>query len=109
MGEPVPIIELAKQMITLSGLTIKDENNPNGAIEIKLTGLRPGEKLYEEMLIDAKAEKTIHPLIFRAKEYSIPYIELIKKLEVLKENVENYSISKSLDLLKELVPEWSRK
>ncbi|EJS89362.1 Rfb, partial [Pasteurella multocida subsp. multocida str. Anand1_cattle] len=51
MGEPVKILELAKKLILLSGLSIKNENNPNGDIEIKFTGLRPGEKLYEELLI----------------------------------------------------------
>ena len=67
MGDPVKIYDLAKQMVNLSGLSIKNENNLEGDIEIISTGLRPGEKLYEELLIDAKAEKTNHPLIFRAK------------------------------------------
>ena len=65
MGEPVLISALAKQMVQLSGLTIRDSANPNGDIEIVCIGLRPGEKLYE-ILIDAESEPTSHPLIFRA-------------------------------------------
>lgn len=69
MGEPVKIMDLAKRMITLSGLKVKDQNNPNGDIEIVIAGLRPGEKLYEELIIDGdNIEKTQHPLIMKAKE-----------------------------------------
>lgn len=70
MGEPVKIMDLAKRMITLSGLKVKDQNNPNGDIEIVIAGLRPGEKLYEELIIDGdNIEKTQHPLIMKAKEH----------------------------------------
>ena len=70
MGEPVKIMDLAKRMITLSGLKIKDQHNPNGDIEIVIAGLRPGEKLYEELIIDGdNIEKTQHPLIMKAKEH----------------------------------------
>ena len=68
MGEPVKIIDLAKQMIHLSGLEIKDDKNSNGDIEIEFTGLRPGEKLYEELLIGDNISGTEHPLILRAEE-----------------------------------------
>ena len=68
MGEPVKISSLAKQLIQLSGLKIKNKENPNGDIEIKYVGLRPGEKLYEELLVDGKSEPTQHPLIFKVKE-----------------------------------------
>jgi len=68
MGEPVKIIDLAKRMVHLSGYSIKDENNPDGNIELKFTGLRAGEKLYEELLIDSEADKTSHPKIFKAHE-----------------------------------------
>ena len=68
MGKPVKIKDLAEQMISLSGLTIKNKDTPNGAIEINSTGLRKGEKLYEELLIDDKSEKTSHTLIFKANE-----------------------------------------
>ena len=67
MGEPMLIKKLAEQMIILSGKSIKNSDNPNGDIEIKLIGLRPGEKLYEELLIDAESLPTSHPLIFQSK------------------------------------------
>ena len=66
MGEPVKIYDLAKTMILLSGLTVKDEKNPKGDIEIIFTGLRLGEKLYEELLIGSESTLTEHPLIFKA-------------------------------------------
>ena len=72
MGEPIRIKDLAEQMVRLSGMSLRDGKNPNGDIEIVCTGLRPGEKLYEELLIDAESESTLHPLIFRAgKEPSL--------------------------------------
>lgn len=72
MGEPVRILELARQMVRLSGLRVRDTHNPDGDIEIRCTGLRPGEKLYEELLIEASSEPTAHPLIYRAREASLP-------------------------------------
>ena len=71
MGEPVLIKELAEQMIRLSGLKVKTKDEKDGDIEIVNIGLRPGEKLYEELLIDGK-RKTKHPLIFKANELKIP-------------------------------------
>ena len=68
MGESVKILDLAKKMINLSGLKLKENNCKEGDIEIKITGLRPGEKLYEELLIGNNTELTKHPKIFRAKE-----------------------------------------
>ena len=70
MGEPVKIDTLARQMIELSGLTVKDEKNPNGQVEITYVGLRAGEKLYEELLVDGSAVPTSHPRIFKANETS---------------------------------------
>ena len=106
MGEPVKIYDLAKQMVNLSGLSIKNKNNLEGDIEIISTGLRPGEKLYEELLIDAKAEKTNHPLIFRAKENFIIMDEIIPKLKNLKKNIDKRNKDKTLKILSELVKEW---
>ncbi len=71
MGEPVKILDLAKRMIHLSGLSIKDEHNPDGDIEIIFTGLRPGEKMYEELLIGDNVVETPHPRIMRANEESL--------------------------------------
>ena len=68
MGDSVKIIDLAKKMINLSGLKLKEGNNSEGDISIEITGLRPGEKLYEELLIGNNANLTMHPKIFRAKE-----------------------------------------
>ena len=76
MGESVKIIDLARQMIRLSGFEVKDANNPNGQIEIKITGLRPGEKLYEELLIGDAVEKTTHPRIMTANEVMLSWPEL---------------------------------
>ena len=77
MGEPVKIMDLAKRMITLSGLKVKDTHTPNGDIEIVIAGLRPGEKLYEELIIDGdNIEKTQHPLIMKAKEHFYSFDEI---------------------------------
>ena len=109
MGEPVKILTLAKQMIKLSGLSIKNANNPNGDIEIIETGLRPGEKLFEELLIDAEAIKTDHPLIFRANESHIEYDTLIKKINLLEKNIIDNNLKEVLKILSILVPEWNAK
>jgi len=68
MGAPVKIIELARRMVQLSGLEVRDEPNPEGDIEIRFSGLRPGEKLYEELLIGDNVSGTEHPLIMRARK-----------------------------------------
>ena len=70
MGDPVRIKDLAEQMVRLSGLSLLNKHHPNGEIEIVCTGLRPGEKLYEELLIDAESQPTSHSLIYRAQERS---------------------------------------
>ncbi len=68
MGQPVRIIELARRMVELSGHAVRDEANPEGDIEIRITGLRPGEKLYEELLIGDDPSPTAHPRIMKARE-----------------------------------------
>ena len=109
MGKPIKISRLAENMITLSGLTIKNKKNPNGDIEIICTGLRPGEKLYEELLVEPNSEKTSHPLIFKSRElYSYP-IELFENLETLENYINNQDETNALKLLKKLVPEWSNR
>lgn len=85
MGESVKIIDLARQMIRLSGLEVKDKDNPEGDIEIKITGLRPGEKLYEELLIGDAVEKTTHPRIMTANEIMLPWDNLSAILEKMDE------------------------
>jgi FlaA1/EpsC-like NDP-sugar epimerase len=84
MGKPVKIMDLARRMVELSGLTVKDEQNPDGEMEIVVTGLRPGEKLYEELLIGDNAKPTVHPRIMRAEEQFIPWPEFEAKLHPLK-------------------------
>jgi FlaA1/EpsC-like NDP-sugar epimerase len=73
MGQPVKIIDLARRMVKLSGLDVRDNKNPDGDIEIKITGLRPGEKLFEELLIGDEVAGTVHPRIMTAKEVMLPW------------------------------------
>ena len=105
MGKPIKIYDLACQMIKLSGLKIKDKNNPEGDIEILELGIRSGEKLFEELLIDAKAKNTYHPLIYRAIEKSMPYEELILLIKEMKLAIEENNNSKVINLLIRAVPE----
>jgi FlaA1/EpsC-like NDP-sugar epimerase len=83
MGQPVKIMDLARRMVELSGLTVKDEEHPEGDIEIAVTGLRPGEKLYEELLIGDNPKPTVHPRIMKAHEEFIPWAEFETKLNAL--------------------------
>ena len=84
MGQSVKIIDLARRMIQLSGLTVKDEENLDGDIAIEIMGLRPGEKLFEEVLISDNPENTTHPRILKAFEDFIPWLQLESKLNALK-------------------------
>ena len=106
MGKPVKIQYLAEQMIRLNGLKLKSEKNPDGDIEIIVTGLRPGEKLYEELLIDGKSEETIHPRIFRSRESSFNKEKLWDKLDEIKFLDSQMNEDKILKIISELVPEW---
>ena len=84
MGQPVKIIDLACRMVELSGLTVRDERNPSGDIELVVTGLRPGEKLYEELLIGDNPKPTQHPRIMKAHEQYLSWPQLEGKLNALK-------------------------
>ncbi len=108
MGDPIKIYDLACEMIKLSGKTLKEKTNPDGDIEIITTGLRPGEKLFEELLIDSNAKETIHPLIFTAIEKSIPYEVLLSKIKEIESHINQNNVEKSLDVLKSVVPEWEK-
>ncbi len=103
MGEPLRIIDLAKRMIELSGLRLKDDKNLNGDIEISITGLRPGEKLYEELLIGNNALSTEHSRIMRANEEYLSWDELSVILDDLKYSLDFNDAPHYLDLLKKLV------
>ena len=104
MGNPVSIDDLAKKMIRLSGLEIKTKLNPEGDIEIKYVGLRPGEKLYEELLVGDNCTKTNNPLIMRAEEDMILWDDLKPKLDSLKKEVISCDQEKIRKLLIEIVP-----
>jgi FlaA1/EpsC-like NDP-sugar epimerase len=84
MGEPVKIIDLARRMVTLSGMKVRDEANPEGDVEIAITGLRPGEKLYEELLIGDNPAPTAHPRIMKAHEVFLTWPELALHLQDLR-------------------------
>ena len=104
MGKPVRIDDLAKKMIRLSGLEVKDESNPDGDIEIKYTGLRPGEKLYEELLIGDNVSETDNPLIMRAQEEMLAWDDLEPILNSLQTAITNCDQKKLRELLIQIVP-----
>jgi FlaA1/EpsC-like NDP-sugar epimerase len=87
MGEPVKIIDLAQRIIELSGFSLQNEKNPDGNIAIEVVGLRPGEKLYEELLIGDNPMPTEHPRIMKAQETFKPWCELEKELITLQESL----------------------
>jgi FlaA1/EpsC-like NDP-sugar epimerase len=98
MGEPVRILDLARQMVRLSGLHVRDVHNPDGDIEIRCTGLRPGEKLYEELLIGDNPKQTSHPRIMKANEDFIEWSDLEAKLGSLEValNVNDVSLIRAM-------------
>jgi FlaA1/EpsC-like NDP-sugar epimerase len=104
MGEPVRIVDLAKKMIHLSGLEIKDESHPDGDIELEYTGLRPGEKLFEELLIGDNVKDTDNPLIMRAEEESLSWNELNPVLEKLNNAITDCNQKSLRSLLVQIVP-----
>lgn len=106
MGNPVRIHDLARRMIELSGLTLRDEAHPEGDIEIQITGLRPGEKLYEELLIGDNPEPTSHPRILKAHEGFIPLAELELKLIGLKKAISENDVALIKKKISELVPDY---
>ena len=107
MGQPIKIIDLAKKMIELSGLQIKNDENPDGDIEIKEIGIRPGEKLYEELLISGNPQKTSHPKIYKSQEHFYAWEILEVHLENLRKIIQSRNVSELQKILLELVPEYS--
>src|SRR4029077_12634270 len=93
MGTPVKIDDLARTMIRLSGLEVRDENHPEGDIAIEYVGLRRGEKLYEELLIGENTTGTNHPRIFKNSEPIVPYDELVAALERLEEAIQKLDMT----------------
>ena len=106
MGEPVKIMDLAKRMIELSGHRVRDEENINGDIAIDIMGLRPGEKLYEELLIGNNPKTTQHSRIMKAQEYYINWGQLQPMLNTMKVAIDNGDVLLARSILKQLVPEY---
>ncbi len=103
MGESVKIADLARRMIELSGLSVRDADKPDGDIEIVITGLRPGEKLYEELLLGDDPQPTMHPKIQRAQDPFIPWHELEVDLETLEILLSHNNVEVILTMLQQLV------
>jgi len=107
MGEPVKVYDLARRMIEFSGLTVRDESNPQGDIAITVTGLRPGEKLYEELLISDNPELTVHPKIMKAREISVDVNELEGHLNELLQTILSGGPEGVRNVLTKIVPGYS--
>ncbi|WP_243693922.1 nucleoside-diphosphate sugar epimerase/dehydratase [Sphingomonas sp. BK235] len=107
MGEPVRILDLAYNMVSLSGLRVRDESTPDGDIEIKISGLRPGEKLYEELLIGDNPEPSSHPRIMRAREGFIEEPRLRQLLDQLRMQIGARDERAAKKTLMAIVPEFS--
>ena len=106
MGEPVKIIDLARRMVELSGFRVKDEDSPEGDIAIEVVGLRPGEKLYEELLIGNNPQVTQHPRIMKANEKFLPWSELQPMITTLRIAAVNGDVMMIRSMLQLLVPEY---
>ena len=106
MGNPVKIFDLACTLISLSGLTIRDDDNPDGDIAIEEIGLRPGEKLFEELLIGENPMPTKHPRIMQAMEGHMSWQDLSAALDQLESHVHTGNRDAAVSLLRDLVPEY---
>jgi FlaA1/EpsC-like NDP-sugar epimerase len=106
MGQPVPIVDLARRMVKLMGLSVRDGNNPDGDIEIVFTGLRPAEKLYEELLIGSDVSGTQHPMIMRASEPHLPWARLQEILGELTIALDAYDCDAARTLIMENIREY---
>ncbi|MCW8194219.1 polysaccharide biosynthesis protein [Proteobacteria bacterium 005FR1] len=107
MGEPVKIVDLAKRMIHLSGLTLRDEDQPDGDIEIQFTGLRPGEKLFEELLIGDDVSGTEHPRILRAEEKALGWDDMKDLLDELDVACKRFACDRLQELLLEAPTDYA--
>jgi len=106
MGESIRIKDLIDKMIKLSGLSMKDDKNLDGDIEIKVIGLRPGEKLYEELLIGDNPQKTYHEKIQKAQDLFIPFNKLKIDLDHLSNLIEENKVEEVKHMLSNLVPSY---
>ena len=103
MGEPVKIFDLAKKLVGLSGMELIDDENPDGDIEIIFTGLRPGEKLYEELLIGDNVSKTSHKQILRAEENFLNKHDLTKFISSLKQAEKENDVQELKNILQKAI------
>jgi FlaA1/EpsC-like NDP-sugar epimerase len=106
MGRPVRIDDLARRLVNLMGLTVRDANNPEGDIEIEYTGLRTAEKLFEELLIGTNVTGTDHPMILRAMEHRLSWVRMEQILNDLLVALASFDCHRSLALLTESVAEY---
>jgi UDP-N-acetylglucosamine 4,6-dehydratase len=106
MGEPIKIIDLARTMIELSGLSVRDMDNPQGDIAIEEIGLRPGEKMYEELLLGENAEPTVHRSIRRATEGMVAWRVVEKELRTFQSAFQLGNANQALAAMQRLVPEY---
>ncbi len=109
MGDPVKIADLAREMVRLSGLTLVDEDTPDGDIAIEYTGLRPGEKLYEELLVGEDTSGTQHPRILSAREKSHSWAIMNAAIDKLKLHISHNNIDGIFDLLRDLEIDFNQK
>jgi FlaA1/EpsC-like NDP-sugar epimerase len=107
MGQPVKIIDLARRMVALSGRTVRDADQPEGDIAIQITGLRPGEKLFEELLIGDNPSRTSHPRIMKAHEECLPWAALAEHLGLLQTAIGQAELTNITALVWHLVPHGS--
>jgi len=107
MGRPVRIDDLARRMVNLTGLTVRDADNPDGDIEIEYTGLRAAEKLFEELLIGTNVTGTDHPMILRAIEHRLPWLRMQQILNDLLIALGSFDCHRALALLAEAVAEYN--
>jgi FlaA1/EpsC-like NDP-sugar epimerase len=108
MGKPVQIDQLARRMIKLAGLAVRDKDNPEGDIEVQYSGLRPGEKLYEELLIGSNVTGTGHAMIMRAIEHCPPWDEVKVLLDELAVAMSRLDCRQVLKVLERGVTEYAR-
>ena len=103
MGKPIKILDLIERIVNLSGLSIQDKNNLEGDIKIEIIGLRPGEKLFEELMLGEDPQPTIHPKIKKAKDPFITWDKLKPEIDKLKSLIREGETNKVLNLLEKLV------
>ena len=102
MGKPVPILQLARQVIESAGYEVRDADNPDGDIEIEITGLRPGEKMTEELTLSDDVIGTVYPKIFSTREEGLSQIEIASALRSLREAF----VASDEDRAREVVRRW---